>query len=452
VTDTDQDAYRPATPGSASPPHDIAAERAAIAAMIDDEQCLARGSQLLSPADFYLNAHATLFAAAVDLMGGGHPTNHLALITHLADRGDLDRVGGAPAVIELLHEAFPSAFGYHANVVLDRAEERRWLAHAVKVQQVLAQPGTTRERRAVIETSFDSVQVRRSAGRGRWAADILEPAIDQMVSAFEGTATARTVPTGYRDLDRLLGGGFHAGQLVIIAGRPGLGKSTAASDVARNAAFRNSMTSMFVSLEMSDIELMLRWISAETGIPFHLIRSGNLSDDQWHQVGSLVDLFAENRMIVFDEPDMYLPQIRAEARRLRHRNDLRLVVVDYIQLMSAPKRQESRQQEVSDLSRGLKLLAKEIACPVVGLAQLNRGPELRADKRPNLADLRESGSLEQDSDVVILLHNPATGDSDQARASEGLMEFIVAKHRNGKTGSITVANRTHVAQFSDLHL
>ena len=452
MTETDQDTYRPATPGSTTPPHDLAAERAVIAAMIDDEQALARASQLLTAADFWNTAYATLFSAAVELLSSGRPCNHLALTTLLTERGDLGRAGGAPAIIELMHEAFPDHLGYHANVVLDRAEERRWLEHAMKIHQVLATPGTTRDRRAVIETSFDSVQVRRSAGRGRWAADILEPAINQMASAFSGDATARTVPTGFADLDRLLGGGLHAGQLVVVGGRPGLGKSTAASDVARNAAFRHGLTSMFVSLEMSDIDLMLRWISAETGIPFHLVRSGNLNDSQWAQVGDLVDLFAQNRMIVFDEPDMYMPQIRAEARRLRARHDLRLLVVDYIQLMSSPKRSESRQQEVSDLSRALKLLAKEIECPVIGLAQLNRGPEQRADKRPNLADLRESGSLEQDADVVILLHDPARGEGPEAAAHEGTMEFIVAKHRNGPTGTVTVANRTHVAQFSDLRL
>lgn len=452
MTETDQDIYRPETPGSAAPPHDLAAERAVVAAVISDEQALARASQMLTPADFYRPANATLFAAAVELLSSGRPCNHLALVTLLAEQGDLARVGGAPAVIELMHESFPEHLAYHASVVLDRAEERRWMEHAHRTLQVLATPGTTRDRRAAIETSFDKVAVRRSAARGKWAADILEPAINAMASAFSGEATARTVPTGYRDLDRLLGGGFHAGQLIIIAGRPGMGKSTAASDVARNAALRNRMTSMFVSLEMSDIDLMLRWISAETGIPFHLVRSGNLTDDQWDMVGSLVDVFAENRLVVYDDPGMHMPQIRAEARRHRARDGLRLLVVDYIQLMSSPKRTESRQQEVSDLSRGLKLLAKEILCPVIGLAQLNRGPEQRADKRPVLSDLRESGSLEQDADVVILLHNPAQGEGPEAAAREGTMEFIVAKHRNGPTGVITVANRTHVAQFSDLRL
>ena len=431
---------------AAAPPHDLAAERAVLAAMMANPDTIGELTQKLTAADFYRPAHATIFQAVTALFSDGYPTDHLAVISYLIEAGDIGRVGGATYLTGLVADAPPGAPAWFANAVLDRAEDRRWLEHAEQTRQFVLAPGTTAERRGQIEASFDRVVRQRDTGRGKWAGDILGPAIDQMAAAFDGHASARIVPTGFRDLDRLLGGGLHAGQLVVVAGRPGLGKSTIGSDFVRHASLRHGMTSMFVTLEMSDVELLLRWISAETRIPLHLVRSGSLREEEWEKVTQLIDRFVENRIMVYDDPGMYLPQIRAEARRMKRRHDLRLLVVDYLQLMSNPGRKESRQQEVSDLSRGLKLLAKEIECPVVAMSQLNRNPETRADKRPGLGDLRESGSIEQDADVVILLHWDQSGDS----ARTGEVDFIVAKQRNGPTGTVTVANQLHISRFHDM--
>lgn len=430
-------------------PCDLGAERAVLGGIIPDQTALADVSRLITAEDFYRPDHGTVFATLLDMAQGGANINHVALMTALHDKGDLVRLGGAPFITDLMGYAVGDP-RHHARVIADRAEERRWLAHAAKITQAIRQPGqSTRERREVILSDHERVVQGRALTRGRWAAEILGDAIDRMAETFEGVTTARTVPTGFRDLDRLLGGGLHPGQLIVVAGRPGLGKSTVGVDFVRHAALQRAMTSMFVSLEMTDVDLMLRMISAETGLPLATIRSGDLRDDEWEQVTRLIDRMVENRIAVYDDPDMYLPQIRAEGRRLRRHHDLRLMVVDYLQLMSSPKRTESRQQEVSDLSRGLKLLAKELELPVVAAAQLNRNPETRADKRPTLGDLRESGSIEQDADVVILIDRPDAYDADKR---PGEADLIVAKHRNGPTGTITVANQLHRARFADLRI
>jgi replicative DNA helicase len=224
--------------------------------------------------------------------------------------------------------------------------------------------------------------------------------------------------------------------------------STAAMDFSRTAAVKHNMASAIFSLEMSKVEIVMRLLSAEARVPLHVLRSGQLSDDDWTKLARRMGEISEAPLFVDDTPNMNLMEIRAKARRLKQRHDLKLIVVDYLQLMSSPKRTESRQQEVAELSRGLKLLAKEVECPVVAVSQLNRGPEQRTDKRPQLSDLRESGSIEQDADVVILLHRDDYYDKESPRAGEA--DFIVAKHRNGPTDTVTVAAQLHLSRFVDM--
>jgi replicative DNA helicase len=224
--------------------------------------------------------------------------------------------------------------------------------------------------------------------------------------------------------------------------------STASMDFARNAAIRHNCASAIFSLEMSKIEIVMRLLSAEARVPLHVLRSGQLSDDDWTKLARRMGEISEAPIFVDDTPSMNLMEIRAKARRLKQRHNLKLIVVDYLQLMSSPKKTESRQQEVAELSRGLKLLAKEVECPVIAVSQLNRGPEQRTDKRPQLSDLRESGSIEQDADVVILLHRDDYYDKESPRAGEA--DFIVAKHRNGPTDTVTVAAQLHLSRFVDM--
>jgi replicative DNA helicase len=234
----------------------------------------------------------------------------------------------------------------------------------------------------------------------------------------------------------------------VVAGRPGLGKSTLAVDTVRSAAIKHGKPAAIFSLEMSKPEIVLRLLSAEARVPLNSLRSGHLSDDDWTKLARRMGEIEAAPLFIDDTPSMTLMEIRAKARRLKQVHGLSLLVVDYLQLLSAAKRTESRQQEVADLSRGLKLLSKEIACPVIAVSQLNRGPEQRADKRPMLSDLRESGSIEADADVVVLMHRDDYYDRESPRAGEA--DVIVAKHRNGATDTVTVAAQLHLSRFVDM--
>ena len=255
------------------------------------------------------------------------------------------------------------------------------------------------------------------------------------------------VPTGFVELDELTNG-LHAGQMIIIAARPGMGKSTLGLDLARAASIKNQLPSVFFSLEMGKSEIVQRLISAEAGVPLNHIRKGQMGDDDWQRIARKTGEVSSAPLYIDDSPNLTMMEIRAKARRLKQRHDLRLVVVDYLQLMTSGKRVENRQVEVSEFSRSLKLLAKELDVPVVAISQLNRGPEQRTDKKPMLSDLRESGSLEQDADMVVLLHREDAYERESPRAGEA--DLILAKHRNGPTGMVTVAFQGHYSRFVDM--
>ena len=225
--------------------------------------------------------------------------------------------------------------------------------------------------------------------------------------------------------------------------------STLGLDIARAASVKTGLPSAIFSLEMSKTEITMRLLSAEARVPLHHMRSGTMTDDDWNRLARRMGEVAEAPLYIDDSPNLTMMEIRAKARRLRQRNDLRLIVIDYLQLMSGNKKAESRQQEVSELSRSLKLLAKELEIPVIAMSQLNRGAEQRTDKKPQIADLRESGSIEQDADMVILLHREDAYEKESPRAGEA--DFIVAKHRNGPTATITVAFQGHYSRFVDMN-
>ncbi|MCU1479000.1 MAG: dnaB, partial [Subtercola sp.] len=255
------------------------------------------------------------------------------------------------------------------------------------------------------------------------------------------------VPTGFAELDSLTNG-LHPGQLIIVAARPALGKSTLALDFARAASIKHDMPSIFFSLEMGRSEIAMRLLSAESSVPLQNMRKGTVENRDWTTIAATRGRINDAPLYIDDSPNMTLVEIRAKCRRLKQRVGLKMVIIDYLQLMTSGKRVESRQQEVSEFSRALKLMAKELQVPVIALSQLNRGPEQRADKKPALSDLRESGSLEQDADMVILLHRESAYEKDNPRAGEA--DLIVAKHRNGPTATVTVGFHGHFSRFADM--
>ncbi|MEV4412442.1 replicative DNA helicase [Catellatospora sp. NPDC049609] len=442
-------------PFEKTPPQDVAAEQCVLGGMMLSKDAIADVVEILRANDFYKPAHSTVFEAILDLYGRGEPADAITVAATLESGGDLGRIGGAPYLHTLI-SAVPTAANasYYARIVGERAVLRRLVEAGTKIVQLGygSAAGSGRDVDDVVDMAQQAiydVTERRASEDFAILADMIQPTLDEIEAVGAADGSMRGVPTGFSDLDRLLSG-LQPGQLIIVAGRPGLGKSTASMDFARHAAVRANMASAIFSLEMSKTEIVMRLLSAEARVPLHVLRSGQLSDDDWTKLARCMGEISEAPVFVDDTPNMNLMEIRAKARRLKQRHDLKLIVVDYLQLMSSPKKTESRQQEVSELSRGLKLLAKEVECPVIAVSQLNRGPEQRTDKRPQLSDLRESGSIEQDADVVILLHRDDYYDKESPRAGEA--DFIVAKHRNGPTDTITVAAQLHFSRFVDMAL
>lgn len=431
-----------------TPPQDLAAEQAVLGAMLMSKDAIADVVEVIKGRDFYRPAHETIYDAILDLYGRGEPADAVTVGAELEKRGELGRIGGPVYLVDLMSTVTIAAnAGYYAQIVHDKAVLRRLADASMRIGQ-LAYAGTG-EVTSIVD---QAEQVLYNVSEGRTSEDykplkvLLEPTIDEIeaIGAHDGLLAG--VPTGFAELDELTNG-LHPGQMVIVAARPSVGKSTLGLDLARSAAIKNRLTTVFFSLEMSQIEIVMRLLSAEAGVPLRNIRGGRMSEDDWARVVRKTGDLDSAPLYVDDSPNLTMMEIRAKARRLKQKHDLKLIIIDYIQLMSSGKRVESRQLEVSEFSRQIKLLAKELEVPVVALSQLNRGSEQRTDKRPVMSDLRESGSLEQDADMVILLHRE---DMYDRNARPGEADFIVAKHRNGETRTLATAFQGEYCRFVDM--
>ncbi|MFD6950927.1 replicative DNA helicase [Nocardiopsis sp. TSRI0078] len=432
-----------------TPPHDIQAEQSVLGGMLLSKDAITQVVEIIRSADFYRPAHQIIYDSIVDLFSRGEPVDAISVNAELTKRGEAARAGGA-LYLHTLTEAIPTAAnaGYYAKIVSDRAILRRLVEVGTRIAQIgYAGDGEVDDLVDHAQAEIYKVAEKRTGEDYLALADIMPGALDEIeaIGAHDGTLTG--VPTGFADFDALTNG-LHPGQMVIIAARPAVGKSTLALDFARAASIKNDMTSVFFSLEMGRNEIVMRLLSAEARVPLHTMRSGLMTDEDWTRLARRMGEVANAPLFIDDSPNMSMMEIRAKCRRLKQQHDLKLVIVDYLQLMSSPGRVESRQQEVSEMSRSLKLLAKELEVPVVALSQLNRGPEQRTDKRPQVSDLRESGSIEQDADMVILLYREDVHDKESPRAGEA--DIIVAKHRNGPTADVTVAFQGHYSRFVDM--
>ena len=432
-----------------TPPHDLAAEQCVLGGMLMSKDAISDVLEVIRPADHYRPAHQLVHEVILDLYSRGEPADAVTVANELTKRGEIARVGGAP-YLHTLMACVPTAAnaGYYARIVRERAILRRLVEVGTRIVQLgYSGDGDADEIVDRAEAEVYGVTDRRVSEDYRSLSEIMPGALNEIEAIGSRGGMLTGVPTGFADLDALTNG-LHPGQMVVIAARPALGKSTLALDLARAASVKAGLTSVIFSLEMSRNEITMRLLSAEARVPLHSMRTGQMGEEDWARLARRMSEVVDAPMFIDDSPNMSMMEIRAKCRRLKQRHDLRLVIIDYLQLMSSPKRVENRQQEVSDMSRSLKLLAKELDVPVVAVAQLNRGPEQRTDKRPLLADLRESGSIEQDSDVVILLHREDAYERESPRAGEA--DFIVAKHRNGPTATVTVAFQGHYSRFCDM--
>jgi replicative DNA helicase len=432
-----------------TPPQDIEAEQSVLGAMLMSKDAIADVVEVLRGHDFYRPAHEIIYDGILELYGRGDPADAVTVASELQKTSEIGRVGGAP-YLHTLVSGVPTAAnaGYYARIVREQALLRRLVEAGTRIVQMgYGGDGEADDIVDRAQAEVYSVTERRASEDYLPLSEIMEGALDEIEAIGARGGQMVGVPTGFTDLDALTNG-FHSGQMIIIAARPAIGKSTLGLDIARAAAIKNQLATVIFSLEMGRNEITTRLLSAEARVPLHHMRTGQMTDDDWNRIARRTGEVSSAPLFIDDSPNMTMMEIRAKCRRLKQRNDLKMVIVDYLQLMTSGKKVESRQQEVSEFSRALKLLAKEIGVPVVAIAQLNRGPEQRTDKKPMLSDLRESGSLEQDSDMVILLHREDFYEKESPRAGEA--DFIVAKHRNGPTQTITVAFQGHYSRFVDM--
>ncbi len=430
-----------------TPPQDLIAEQGVLGGMLLSKDAIADVIEVLKERDFYRPAHELIFDAILDLYGRGEPADPVTVASELTKRGDIARAGGAPYLHTLI-SSVPTAAnaGYYARIVRDHAVLRRLVEAGTKIVQLgYSEEGEVDDVVDQAQAEIYQVTEHRASEDYVRLADLLPQALDEIEAISQGVG-GEGVLTGFKDLDQLTNG-LHPGNMIVLAARPAVGKSTLGLDIARHAAIKNGDAAVIFSLEMSRSEITMRMLSAEARVALNNIRSGALSDTEWTQLAKCMGDISEAPLFIDDSPNLSLMEIRAKARRLKQRHNLKLIVIDYLQLMTAGKRVENRQQEVSEFSRNLKLLAKELEVPVIAISQLNRSPEQRADKKPMLSDLRESGSIEQDADVVILLHRDDLYDN-QNRSGEA--DLIIAKHRNGPTRTITVSAQLHFARFTDM--
>lgn len=434
------------------PPQDTAAEQAVLGAMMLSRDAIADAIEILHDAgDFYRPAHQDIYEAILDMYGRGKPVDPLTLADELRERGDLVRVGGAPYLSTCVNEVPVAANSAHyAEIVRGCAVLRRLLEAADHIRQAVY------EAKGDPEGILDDAQVALAGvlGGSETVADThvsadSEEYLDRLVH-FQREGRSVGVPTGFIDLDTLFGG-FLPGQVIIVAARPAIGKSTLALDFARAAAITNGLPTILFSLEMGRDEIKHRLYSAQGRIPLHHIRQqSGMTPEDWARFAKITPRVDNAPLHIDTEANKSLARIQARCRALQQNGGLRLVIVDYLQLMQSggSRRDGNRQQEIADITRGLKVMAMELQVPIVVLSQLNRGPEQRADKRPLVSDLRESGAIENDADIVILIHRDDAYDKTSPRAGEA--DLIIGKNRNGHTPEITVAFQGHYARFVDM--
>jgi replicative DNA helicase len=436
--------------GPMAPPQNLEAEQSVLGAVLLSDTALPALiiDERLTADDFYRESHARIYQAMLDLHTQGEPIDALTLVEHLKQAGDLDAVGGA-AAIELLAGSVP-AVGNHrqyARIVRDNAMLRRLLHASYEIQaQVHGHEALPRDLVDMAERIILEVAHEDSRKDFRAIEQLLDSELDKLQKlSLEGTPITGT-PSGFEDLDNITGG-FQPGNLIILAARPAMGKSALMANFAENAALTSDKAVALFSLEMSEGELAQRFIASQASIKGDDLRKGRVPQARWGKILQASSRLAQSKLFIDDSSDLSVLDVRAKARRLAQQNTdgLGLILIDYLQLMRAGGSVENRVEQIGQISRGLKTLARELEVPVIALSQLNRGVEQRTDKRPVLSDLRESGSIEQDADLVMFVYRDDYYDKESER--EGIADLIIAKHRNGGLGTVELTFQKEFPRF-----
>jgi len=439
-----------------TPPHSKDAEMAVLGAMMLEKEAGSKVIQILPPDSFYYETHRIIYQAMLSLSERNQPIDIITLNDELRRMGKLADVGGSHYLSEL-NMRTPTAANveFHARIIFEKALKRRLISAAMEIigncysESTDAFEEVDHAEQRMFEIA-ESRNGRSYQSMKRLAIETVEM-LETISSRYSEGGGVIGVPTGLVKLDNLTGG-FQRSDLIILAARPSMGKTAVAMSMARNAAIDYKKAVAFFSLEMSATQLVMRLISAEAKVDQHRLRTGDLKNEHWQQIVSTIHRLTEAPIYIDDTPALGIMELRARARLMKREHNIELIIIDYLQLMHAPKA-ESREREISMISRGLKQLAKELDIPIIALSQLNRSVESRGDKRPMLSDLRESGSIEQDADVVMFVHRPEyygiTVDED-GLPTEGTAEMIIGKQRNGPTGTAKLAFIKEFARFENL--
>ena len=440
----------PATIPDRLEPHDVEAEEAVIGSILIDPDCILKLSPVLDSADFFIHRLGWIYAAMKSLFSRNCPANDMLLIVDELKRlgRDINDFGGIAGLTELITVTPSSIHAEHyAAIVAEQATRRRVIAAAGEMAR-LAHNSEVQADELIAKSEKMLLDIGRTDNKeAKFAGEL----IDQVSSRIDRVIQAGGItglPSGLNDLDLLIGG-FQAGDDIVIAGRPGMGKSAMAMQIAKYNAKLDRRVLVF-SLEMSDEQLMQRMIASETGIEVHRLRTGKIADSEWPHFSHATNMIAGLPLAIVDNATLTPSQMRSLAIRHHAKFGLDLLILDYLQLMSMDGRNQNRTQDVSDISRAVKKLARELKVPFIVLSQLNRGVEARADKRPMLADLRDSGSIEADADIVIFLYRDEVYNADTE--FPGVAEVIVSKHRSGPTGMLSVFFKKHQTEFVNLEV
>ncbi|MEX2619599.1 MAG: replicative DNA helicase [Egibacteraceae bacterium] len=445
-------ALQPPTRGSSYdrvPPHNLDAETSVLGAMLLSRDAIAEVSELVGADDFYRGAHRTLYEAVRDLYDQGEPVDPITLADELEHRGSLEDVGGAVGITDLVSRVPTAANAlYYARIVAEQALRRRLIDAGTGITRLGydAAKGADEAVDAAEQTIYDVAQ-RGYSSEFVPMKDLLMESFERIEKLHEAKSAITGLATGFTDLDELTAG-LQPQNLVVIAARPAMGKSTLITNIATHVTVEQRKPAVMFSLEMSQRELIDRILAAYSHVPSERLRTGRLNDTDWPKLSQAMGRLAEAPLFIDDTPGINMMEIRAKCRRLKAKHGLDLVIVDYLQLMQSHRRAENRVQEVSELSRGMKILAKELDVPVVALSQLSRKPEDRTDRRPQLSDLRESGSIEQDADLVAFIYRDEVYHPDTE--AKGEAELILAKHRNGPLHTVRLSFLGHQSRFANM--
>ena len=433
------------------PPHDIEAEQAVIGSMLTDKDAIMVAVEVLKEDDFYREDNKQIYSAILNLYNRAEPVDIITLKRELESMKQLEAVGGLEYIAEL-----PDKVPTTANVeqYIKIVEEKSALRALIKTANELITLGydQTQEIEDILDTAehkiFNVIQNRNQKGYSS-IKDILVDSFTQLEQLYNQKQHITGVPTGFADLD-FITAGLHPSDLVIVAARPAMGKSAFALNIATNAAVKAKVPAVLFSLEMSKEQMVNRILCSEAMVDSNKVRTGKIDDDDWIKLADTMGDLSEAPIYIDDTPGISINEIRAKCRKLKLERNIGLVVIDYLQLVqgSSKRASGSREQEISEISRSLKILAKEINVPVIALSQLSRAPEQRPDHRPMLSDLRESGAIEQDADIVMFLYRDDYYNEDSE--DKGLAEVIVAKHRAGSTGTVKLVWLGNYTKFANM--